>query len=268
MATNSSGGSSTSMAMLLLCLMISLVSLSSPPPAAKPAASTGSPKDAAADLGLRRAGPAPVPVTAYVMSRCPDAARCEPILAEAVAKVGAIAEIRTDYIVRMNDGVLSCPHGDTECAGNRQQLCAYHLFKQSPPAGSSPNDWFKFVTCQSAKYYEIPSADLLATCAARIGLDPAEITKCADSDLGKELLFASGEATRAAGAKKSCTVHVAGKMRCLVDGGQWQDCEGGHEPADFVRTICEEYERGGGDPGKVEGCPSRLASHKGGAGSA
>ena len=42
---------------------------------------------------------------------------------------------------------------------------------------------------------------------------------------------------------KSCTVRLAGKVRCIRDDGMWKDCEGGSEVDDLVRDVKELYDK-------------------------
>ena len=41
--------------------------------------------------------------------------------------------------------------------------------------------------------------------------------------------------------RKSCTILINHKVRCIHD-GVWSECDGGHEPEDFVDTINIEYD--------------------------
>lgn len=43
--------------------------------------------------------------------------------------------------------------------------------------------------------------------------------------------------------RTSCTIVIEGRSRCVRDGGQWKECDDGHETTDFVRAIEREYER-------------------------
>jgi hypothetical protein len=42
--------------------------------------------------------------------------------------------------------------------------------------------------------------------------------------------------------RKSCTIIINGKQRCIRD-GSWYDCPDGHSVDDFVRIIQEEAGR-------------------------
>lgn len=193
--------------------------------------------------------------------QCPDAAICEPIFADVLSKIGDIVSIETDYITKSNDNgkTLTCLHGPEECTGNKQQLCAHEQAKEEE---LPRNKWFDFVTCQAGEYRNIPQPGLVEKCADKVDLDAKEIQKCANSDLGDELLRASAERTKASGATKSCTVFIGGKQKCFVDGGSWSGCSG--KVADFLESVCDEYEKIGGDRGAVGGCPSKIGKKVGG----
>lgn len=32
-------------------------------------------------------------------------------------------------------------------------------------------------------------------------------------------------------------VQLENQIRCIRDGGEWKDCDGGHEPSDLIRDI-------------------------------
>ena len=69
-----------------------------------------------------------------------------------------------------------------------------------------------------------------------------KINDCLDRDDGefaKNLLQASFNRTTDAGVSKSCTVRLNGEVRCIRDGGEWKDCDGGHEASDLVADILE-----------------------------
>jgi hypothetical protein len=250
---------------MMLGLITLVLALTGSSPAPSPGSSPAAVVAAASALKTKSLAAKPVRVDLYVMSKCPDAARCFPVFAEVLNVVGDIVAIETDYITRGLDasGKLICPHGDGECMGDKQQLCARRQAEDTA-MGRHQKDWYKFVACHTGDFTSIPDPKLVEKCAKEAGMDAEDIIKCASSKLGEELLLASAEKTKASGAKKSCTIHVSGKQRCIVDGGQWQDCDGGHEVKDFVATICEEYEKNGGDAGGVPNCPSRVGKHAGG----
>lgn len=51
------------------------------------------------------------------------------------------------------------------------------------------SNWFNFVVCVDQNYQQIP--DNTASCAAKINLATDQINKCANTDLGKQLMLDS-----------------------------------------------------------------------------
>ena len=66
------------------------------------------------------------------------------------------------------------------------------------------------------------------------------------------MLRRSVEHSADVGVRTSCTVRVEGRVRCVRDGGEWRDCEGGSRVEDLVRDLSRLYERGGGGEGEEE----------------
>jgi hypothetical protein len=207
-----------------------------------------------------------VPVTIFVMSRCPDAQFCETFLQSSVLEPlkGAV-RLRAEYIVREEEATagttatatkkLTCMHGEQECAGNRQQLCLQKRLDDRIAAGKLSADatvdvLLKFLTCGWRRPSEIGSEAGARSCLSEVGWANAEdqddVLSCAKGAEGEALMAASHAATQAAGATNSCTINVNGKRRCVRDGGAFRECEGGSEPADFKKTICAALTAGGG----------------------
>ncbi|KAJ3090158.1 hypothetical protein HDU96_003523, partial [Phlyctochytrium bullatum] len=179
------------------------------------------------ELRWRRAGSGKVPVTAFVMSKCPDAVFCEAHLEKVFEEVGHIVEFTTQVrasitveMGRSNEANLVmkyiakpsnsskygavCLHGDTECQGNILQLCV----RQTHP---HPHQWFPFILCQNRDYRSIPSRTQSLACAAEANVDFSLVEECIASGQGRELFEASLGVTASAGATKSCTIFVDGK---------------------------------------------------------
>lgn len=96
--------------------------------------------------------------------------------------------------------------------------------------------------CLSRSYQEIPERELVEDCALEHGIDMYKINKCAASDegsVGNDMLKASFNRSAEAGVQKSCTVRLDGEVRCIRDGGEWTDCDGGHRVKDLVGDILE-----------------------------
>jgi hypothetical protein len=221
-------------------------------PAAPPPTSRSSSVSSAADDAASR-----VPVTIFIMSRCPDAQYCESFLAPVLEPLKQHVRLRAEYIVREEEKdaggggggkktTLACMHGPQECAGNKAQLCLQdrldsRIAKGLAPADATVNVFLRFLTCGWEQPATIGTDAGTRRCLAKAGYaeqDQADVVKCSAGEEGEALLAASHKATLAAGATKSCTIHVAGKLRCVRDGGAFKDCEGGSRPEDFAATIC------------------------------
>lgn len=99
--------------------------------------------------------------------------------------------------------------------------------------------------CLTKDYEDIPKRALVEDCALEHGISMQTINECAtleDGSLAVEMLQESFNRSSEAGVSKSCTVRLGGEVRCVRDGGEWVDCEGGSEPRDLVRDVEDAYE--------------------------
>jgi hypothetical protein len=128
-------------------------------------------------------------------------------------------------------------HGPPECLGNIILLCAAHLYPD-------PKLHLGFANCMISDYPDIPDRSLVENCALEHSLSFDEINSCiSDEDAhGINLLRESVERSRENNVTKSCTVRLAGKVRCIRDGGQWKDCEDGSKVGDLVKDVEELYD--------------------------
>jgi interferon gamma-inducible protein 30 len=91
----------------------------------------------------------------------------------------------TEYFDGMYyNGKFICEHGQTECAGNMLELCAYNLTVQTSKYG-----WWSFGLCMQNDPDNIP--DNAAACATQANLDFDPIQACANGKLGTELFVES-----------------------------------------------------------------------------
>lgn len=183
-----------------------------------------------------------VSIELFVMSRCPDAVKVEDMFAKVVPEVYPIMDMQLNFIATLNpDAPLGarCKHGDAECQGNIDELCA---LRHKPDL---PTFW-RFLTCMNQHLDDIGrDADLSLECASHAGLDTAAFLTCVAEDEGRKLFKQSVERATFAGITTSATVFIDGKLRCVEDSG-WRDCPGGHAADDFIRDICKTYRRRGG----------------------
>ncbi|KAG0028002.1 hypothetical protein BGZ81_005107 [Podila clonocystis] len=207
-----------------------------------------------ANRPLSLAQSTPVDVTLFVMSRCPDAMKCEATFAKVFAApslvpvnptlsfIGSIERTVNTSTTSVTTTV-TCKHGPEECAGNIQQLC---FQKQHP----DHRVWVPFVVgMNSWRPRRIGELQYVRDVANRIGgvaSDEYKLTlveQCAQGPEGHELLVQSVQNTLDHQVGTSCTVFIDNKKRCVVDGGVWRECPGGFQVADFVQTINEAAAR-------------------------
>ena len=113
-------------------------------------------------------------------------------------------------------------------------LCADYLYPNEPVISLG------FTNCLVSSYSRIPSRDLVESCSLEHGIGFDDLNSCvSDSGKGLELLSASVERSREAGVTTSCTVRVGGKVWCVRDGGEWKNCDHGHEVNDLVAEILD-----------------------------
>ncbi|KAJ2805517.1 hypothetical protein H4R20_002063 [Coemansia guatemalensis] len=178
-----------------------------------------------------------VQVELFVMSRCPDAVKVETVFSEVIPAVYSIMDVQLNFIAKLDPNSTleaHCGHGEAECRGNIDELCALRH------RGDLPTFW-RFLSCLNSHFKDIgKDPDLTLQCASNAGLDTAAFLNCATQQEGRDLLKQSIENTEFAGVARSATVYINGKNRCVEDGG-WRECPGGHSPSDFIRDICAAY---------------------------
>lgn len=132
-----------------------------------------------------------------------------------------------------------CKHGEEECLGNIIELCAARLYPD-------PKMYLGFTMCLSKDYEDIPKRSLIEDCALEHGISMEKLNACTvddDGALSVDMLKDSFNRSSTAGVSKSCTVRLNGKVRCVRDGGEWSDCEGGSTAHDLVNDVLEESRR-------------------------
>lgn len=111
-------------------------------------------------------------------------------------------------------------------------LCANNLFPDNAKISLG------FSTCLIMSYQRIPSRDLVESCALDHGIPFEDLNACiSEEGKGLDLLEASIRRSEEAGVKKSCTVRVGEETWCIMDGGEWKDCRGGHKVKDLVKEV-------------------------------
>lgn len=76
------------------------------------------------------------------------------------------------------------------------------------------------------------------------GVDFQKLNSCiSEEGEGIDLLRASILRSQENNVTKSCTVRLAGKTRCIRDGGKWYDCPGGSSVEDLIHDINHLYNK-------------------------
>jgi len=176
----------------------------------------------------------PVRVDFFVMSKCPDARKCETLFSPSLLKLSSILNFTVSYIAsESKSNEFECMHGPDECLGNKQQLCVQNTCSQIT--------FIKFLQCQSNQLQNIPNnGEQCVKEASDETLKWSDIETCVKSNKANELFHKSLEKTRSASAKKSCTIHLNGKFWCMHD-GYWYGCTEGHDEKSFIKAICSRY---------------------------
>uniref|UniRef100_A0A383VFM5 Gamma interferon inducible lysosomal thiol reductase n=1 Tax=Tetradesmus obliquus TaxID=3088 RepID=A0A383VFM5_TETOB len=220
----------------LFVLWPSVPKYPSQPAAAKPQAE-GSKQQAPAA--------AKVAVELFVMSMCPDARFCESHFNSFIKQLPSVASVRTEYIARLedNDTKVACMHGHRECVGNKLQMCLQaHL-----PADKNIAWYLDILKCQSQG--DVTKIEELKTCmtASGVAADVQDrVAACAAGELGDQLLLQSAKVVKERDVHKSCTVYIAGKRRCIRDGGIWYKCPEGNSAGAFIKQICDAHKESSG----------------------
>ncbi|KAM0792643.1 hypothetical protein ACM66B_002425 [Microbotryomycetes sp. NB124-2] len=188
-----------------------------------------------------------VPVVLGVMSKCPDAQVCEIVFDRVLDQVGQLADLNLVYIGQLDKKSepygVECMHGESECAGNVQQLCAAKHFQGQSGEINPWADWWNFIQCVNyGPTSRIGNENVAKSCAGVVGHKWDEISDCVNGHEGAELLQMSVKAAQQLKITKSCTIVIGGKPVCIHD-GTWKSCEEGHEVGDFVRQIRQEWKR-------------------------
>ncbi|MCJ1341493.1 hypothetical protein MMC09_006789 [Bachmanniomyces sp. S44760] len=176
-----------------------------------------------------------IPLEAHIMSKCPDAKDClRDLIVPAMERIVDKVNFRLSFIgeIDSSDSSVHCRHGQTECLGNILSLCAQDLYDNSTKISLG------FSTCMISSYADIPSRQLVQNCALEHGVDFELLNQCVSEEgKGMDLLEESVQRTKDAGVVFSCTVRLDDKIRCIMDGGEWKDCEGGNRPEDLIRDV-------------------------------
>jgi hypothetical protein len=175
-----------------------------------------------------------VNVEFFVMSKCPDAIKCETLFLPSLLKLSSIINFTLSFIAsesKLNE--FKCMHGSNECIGNKQQLCIQNMYSQTI--------FLKYLLCQSKQILMIPdNGEECAKESSKNTINWSDVQSCVTSIKSNKLFHKSLERTRFASAKKSCTIHLNGQFWCMHD-GYWSNCSEGHDRKSFIKAICSRY---------------------------
>lgn len=176
----------------------------------------------------------PVRVDFFVMSKCPDARKCELLFTSSLLELSSIINFTISYIAYEKSGnEIGCMHGPSECLGNKQQLCVQNMCSQTT--------LLKFLQCQSKSLENIPdNGEPCAREASDNQLKWSDVEACVQSEKANELLRKSIQKTQSSSVTKSCTIHLNGKFWCMHD-GTWYGCSEGHRKNHLTKAICSRY---------------------------
>jgi hypothetical protein len=134
-------------------------------------------------------------------------------------------------------------HGPRECVGNKLQACVQaHL-----PADKNIAWYLDILKCQGQG--DVTEMKELNTCMTASGVPAGvqdKVAACAAGAEGDQLLLQSAKVVKERDVKKSCTVYIAGKRRCIRDGGTWYDCPEGNTAGAFIKQICDAHKESSG----------------------
>ncbi|KAK5044413.1 hypothetical protein LTR84_011285 [Exophiala bonariae] len=180
-----------------------------------------------------------VELESHGMSRCPDFKDClRELILPTMEKVNDRVNFTLSYIGRIDhkSDAVTCMHGPAECLGNIIELCAAKIYPD-------PKIYLGFTNCLTSDYHNIPQRDFVEGCAMEHGIDFQKLNSCiSDEGEGIDLLRASVLRSQQNNVTKSCTIRLAGKVRCIRDGGKWYDCPGGSSVDALVKEINALYE--------------------------
>jgi len=188
----------------------------------------------------------------FVASKCPDAPRCQRMLAPVLESgVGELVEVRLGFLANANASEPSgfeCLHGPTECVGNLAELCvhAHWPYHVDIEVGQLPAhlNWMLFLPCVSeganGRPFNSTASSLIPgntnACLQRYGVPSATadaIEACVAGDQGKALLAESAARTHAMCGThsdlphigcKSCSMYLDGQPVCVIDDATIYNC--------------------------------------------
>lgn len=169
-------------------------------------------------------------VVAYVVADCPYGLQMQRAMADAVAKVPALASsIAVKYIGSISNGKIISMHGDSEAQENLRQICIRE--EQS-------SKYWNYVSCYMKKTVgadlatQMPYGDS-AGCQASTGIDTAKLNSCV-KDAGRGLAYAKEDFDL--GAK----YNIQGSPTVMINNDVISDTDFGGRSSNAVKNmVCD-----------------------------
>lgn len=177
--------------------------------------------------------PAPIDVTLYFESLCPDCKRF--ISGQLWRAWNLVPSIMKLTLVpfgnaRESKGIgkwkFTCQHGKEECVGNVIETCAINITKDI-------NVYFPFIHCMENSTSERPE-EAAEKCSQHFKVDYDAITKCANSDMGNQLEHQMALKTMALNPPHKYVPWVT------INGVHTEEMEKKVED-DLVKLLCDMY---------------------------
>lgn len=179
------------------------------------------------------------------MSKCPDAQVCVQQYAADIAALNGYIDVQFSHIVQdmSEDGSqVKCMHGPSECDGNRQQACIQQQAKARSTQTDTTLQLYNYILCDVKDFKNIP--DNAEQCASDTGFDYNVLHNCYNSERGVQALRQSVARTRAAHAKKSCTMTLDSSPFAIHD-GVWNTAD--KQAPNLIQAVCDALNDRGAD---------------------
>eukprot|EP00927_Polykrikos_kofoidii_P050230 TRINITY_DN44150_c0_g1_i1.p1 TRINITY_DN44150_c0_g1~~TRINITY_DN44150_c0_g1_i1.p1 ORF type:complete len:270 (-),score=50.50 TRINITY_DN44150_c0_g1_i1:552-1361(-) len=174
-----------------------------------------------------------VSVDFFWMAKCPDSQRCAGQYMPMLHRLASFVNLRVSHLVDLTDGGKpACLHGEKECIGSRQQLCAQKALQNNTSA------LLEFLTCHAKDVKAIPGNT--EACGKTVGLSKDQL----DCSEGEALLVESIHRADRTDVDASCTVLVQNAEYCKDEKGvPWPTCSDSCESTACLKAaVCSLIE--------------------------
>ncbi|KAJ3450627.1 gamma-interferon inducible lysosomal thiol reductase gilt [Anaeramoeba flamelloides] len=175
----------------------------------------------------------PVSVELIAASKCPDTSSWEDeVASKLLYYIGDIFTLRVDFLAsyqKTNDKyTFKCMHGETECEGNKYELCAQKHYQ---------NDWkyFDYIECLNQNQYDIPQN--AETCSKHLSLDWDTLETCYKTESASLFVQSIDTVNSKYPVNWVPTIFINGQYFC-----KWHDGDCPSSWTGFRDKICDEYQ--------------------------